>query len=56
MLVSKCMHYIALTGRVTASEKSEGMEKEAMAYFKGLFPPLGRGTEAKQEDIGQITW
>jgi hypothetical protein len=50
------MHYIALTSRVTASEKSERMEKEHMAYLKGLFPPLGRGAEAKQENIGQITW
>jgi len=32
------------------------MEKEAMAYFKGLFPRLGRGTGAKQENVGQITW
>jgi len=47
---------IPLTGRVTASEKSERMEKEAMAYFMGLLPGLGRGTEAKQEKLGQISW
>ena len=56
MLVSKCKDYIALTDRVTASEKSKRMEKEAMAYFKGLFPCFGRGAEAKQENVGQITW
>jgi hypothetical protein len=50
------MRNIALTGRLTASEKSERMGKEAMAYFKGLFIHLGRGTEAKQENVGQITW
>jgi hypothetical protein len=50
------MDYIALSGVVTASEKSERMEKEAMAYFKELFPRLGIGTEAKQENVGQITW
>jgi len=55
MLVSKCMDYIPLTGRVTAGEKSERMEKEAMEYFMGLIPHLGRGTEAKQENVGQIT-
>jgi hypothetical protein len=32
------------------------MEKEAMAYFTGLFSRLGRGTEAKQENVGQIAW
>jgi hypothetical protein len=47
---------IPLTGRVTASEKSERMEKEAMAYCMGLFPRLHRGNEAKQENLGQITW
>jgi len=31
-------------------------KKESMAYFMGLFPPLGGGTEAKQENVGQITW
>lgn len=56
MLVSKCMDYITLTGRVTASDKSERIEKEAMVYFMGLFPRLGRGPEAKQENVGQITW
>lgn len=55
MLVSECMDYIALTGRVTASEKSERMEKEAMAYFMGIFPRLGRGIEAKQENVCQVT-
>lgn len=55
MLVSKCMDYIAVTGRVTVTEKSERMEKETMAYFTVLSPRLGRGTEAKQENVGQIT-
>ena len=50
------MDYIPLNGRLTASEKSERMEKEDMDYFMGLFPHLGRGTEAKQENVGQITW
>jgi len=31
-------------------------KKESMAYFMGLFSLLGRGTEAKQENNGQITW
>jgi len=47
---------IPLTGGVTVSEKSERMEKQAMPYFMGLFPRLGRGTEVKQEKLGQITW
>jgi hypothetical protein len=31
-------------------------QKEAIAYFMGLSPPLSRGNEGKQENVGQITW
>jgi hypothetical protein len=44
--------WIILICRVTAIEKSERIEKEAMTYFMGLSPCLGRGNEGKQENIG----
>jgi hypothetical protein len=41
MLVSKCMDYIALTGRMTASEKSERMKKRIHAIFHVTIPTFG---------------